>query len=85
LNTESHWTHRRSPRLVDQPRRHGDRVAFSADGSRIVSGSIDTTERVWDGDTEYPVLVTAFSPDGCNLASSSGDGNHPSMACRGEQ
>ncbi|KIN99085.1 hypothetical protein M404DRAFT_155993, partial [Pisolithus tinctorius Marx 270] len=56
-------------------------VAFSPDGSRIVSGSEDNTVRVWDAKTVQLVLqghteeVTsvAFSPDGNRIASSSWD------------
>lgn len=61
-------------------------VAFSADGSRIVSGSFDKTIRVWDvasgevvagpfkGHTAY-VRSVAFSPDAKRIASSSDDGS----------
>ena len=50
-------------------------VAFSPDGMRIVSGSNDSTLRLWDGETGKPigeplkghtksVKSVAFSPDG---------------------
>jgi WD40 repeat protein len=59
-------------------------VAFSPDGTRIVSGSIDTTERVWDVATGTQVGVqmtghqgtvtsVAFSPDGKRIVSGSVD------------
>jgi hypothetical protein len=58
-------------------------VAFSPDGSRIASGSGDSTVRVWDartgqglltlkGHTEF-VTVVAFSPDGSRIASGGHD------------
>ena len=59
-------------------------VAFSPDGQRIVSGSDDSTVRVWDAATGQPVgqpltghtgAVTsvAFSPDGKRIVSGSCD------------
>jgi len=58
-------------------------VAFSPDGTRIVSGSHDQTIRVWDartGDSAGPfkmhtgsVTSVAFSPDGTHIASGSND------------
>ncbi|CAG7849907.1 SubName: Full=Uncharacterized protein {ECO:0000313/EMBL:CCA70337.1} [Serendipita indica DSM 11827] len=59
-------------------------VAFSPDGSRIVSGSDDNTIRVWDTDTgqslgeplqghEDSVVAVAFSPDGSQIVSGSLD------------
>ncbi|KAF7980717.1 hypothetical protein HWV62_37189 [Athelia sp. TMB] len=59
-------------------------VAFSPDGSKIVSGSGDKTVRVWDtvtGQLAFPplqghedfVFSVAFSPDGSKIVSGSGD------------
>ena len=59
-------------------------VAFSPDGSRIVSGSYDQTIRVWDASTgvemlpplrghDRYVLSVAFSPDGSKIVSASYD------------
>ncbi|KAG8861292.1 hypothetical protein FRB91_009203 [Serendipita sp. 411] len=57
-------------------------IAFSSDGRRIVSGSFDTTIRLWDTETGQPlgeplrghtggVLSVSFSPDGRRIVSSS--------------
>lgn len=62
---------------------HTDSVlsyAFSPDGKRIVSGSLDKTLKVWDAETEEEtatlaghtkyVTSCAFSPDGTRIVSS---------------
>jgi WD40 repeat protein len=61
-------------------------VAFSPDGTRVLSGSQDSTLKLWDaasgqlirtfeGHTES-VLSVEFSPDGTRLLSHSQDGTH---------
>jgi WD40 repeat protein len=63
-------------------------VAFSPDGKRIVSGSLDTMIRVWNAGTgemaaEYGnssiVNSVVFSPDGKRIASGSSDSG---VGCR---
>ena len=58
-------------------------MAFSPDGTRIVTGSDDRTAKVWDARTGTPLLelkghtslVTsvAFSPDGSRIVTGSED------------
>jgi WD40 repeat protein len=58
-------------------------VAFSPDGTRIVTGSWDWTARVWDARTGSlqrelkghtgTVWSVAFSPDGTRIVTGSGD------------
>ncbi|KAJ7696302.1 WD40-repeat-containing domain protein [Mycena rosella] len=58
-------------------------VAFSLDSTQIVSGSYDSTVRIWDAATgaemtkmeghSSSVLSVAFSPDGTHIVSGSGD------------
>ncbi|KIM89872.1 hypothetical protein PILCRDRAFT_812653 [Piloderma croceum F 1598] len=75
------------PRQLLQFQGHNDvvySVAFSPDGSKIVSGSFDKTIRVWDASTGVEMLPplqghdgyiysVAFSPDGSKIVSGSGD------------
>ncbi|MEA5449634.1 WD40 repeat domain-containing protein [Leptolyngbya sp. CCNP1308] len=72
---------------VNRLQGHGDAVtsvAFSPDSTRIVSGSADTTVRLWDSETGQPigqplqghdeyVYSVAFSPDGTRIVSGSAD------------
>jgi WD40 repeat protein len=63
------------------------RVAFSADGKRLASGSGDKTVKVWDATTGHELLTLRghdgsvfgvdFSPDGRRLASASGRTSQP--------
>jgi WD40 repeat protein len=68
-------------------RGHGDAVtsaAFSLDGKRVVTGSLDKTARLWDVYTGKPigqplaheaaVMTVAFSPDGAWVVTGSLDG-----------
>lgn len=58
-------------------------LAFSRDGSKLVSGAEDGTVRVWDVESrksvrtiegfEHPVMGVAISPNGNRLATASGD------------
>ncbi|WP_083389702.1 P-loop NTPase fold protein [Trichormus sp. NMC-1] len=59
-------------------------VAFSSDGSKLVSGSSDNTVRLWDAETGEAigqpffghtsnVISVAFSPDGTQVVSGSAD------------
>ena len=75
------------PLALQQLKGHDDcvqSVAFSPDGSRIVSGSYDKTIRVWDASTGIEMLPplrghddyvrsVAFSPDGSKIVSGSFD------------
>jgi WD40 repeat protein len=68
------------------PLEHQDTVrsaAFSSDGTRVVTASMDKTARVWDAATGKPltgplkhqagVWSAAFSPDGTRVVTASGD------------
>src|SRR4029077_14165622 len=67
-------------------RGHTDRVtsvAFSPDGTRILTGSVDNTARLWDAATGTAVATlaghtdavraVALSPDGTRVLTGSGD------------
>jgi WD40 repeat protein len=58
-------------------------AAFSPDGQRVVTASLDHTARVWNAATgeviakleghSYPVFSAAFSPDGQRVVTASND------------
>ena len=58
-------------------------AAFSRDGSRIVTASVDQTARIWDAATAKEIAVlrghtfsvesAAFSPDGSRIVTASSD------------
>ena len=57
-------------------------VSFSPDGTKIVSGSLDRSIRVWDATSgtqihqlhgHDSVYSVSFSPDGTKIVSGSGD------------
>ena len=60
-------------------------VAFSPDGTRILSGSLDHTLRLWDATAGHPIgrpltgheneffSIVAYSPDGTRIISGSGE------------
>jgi WD40 repeat protein len=74
--------------LSEKTNAHSDTimsVAFSPDGTKIVSGSHDMTIKVWDFDKlellsektdahSLPIMSVAFSPDGPKIVSGSCDG-----------
>lgn len=63
--------------------KHAVSTAFNADGSQIVTASVDGTAHIWDGQTGKPVLIlsghdepltrAAFSPDGRRIVTASHD------------
>ena len=76
----------RAERQVGAPLNHEltiDHVAFSADGTKIVTASRDRTARVWDASTGRPigaplqhtdwVVSATFSPDGTRVVTASND------------
>jgi hypothetical protein len=81
----SAWSARMHP--LRQCLRHQERVsgvAFSPDGTRLVTGCVDGTAQIWDAATGQPiddalrhggaVTAVAFSPDGRHLATACADG-----------
>ncbi len=75
-----------SKRLVGELTGHGGAVssaAFSRDGARVVTASLDNTARVWDVAGGHLVTVltghsaavftAAFSPNGASVVTASGD------------
>jgi WD40 repeat protein len=72
------------PPVVVHTRSAMSSAAFSPDGLRVVTGSIDKTVRVWDSETgkellvlrdESYVLSAAFSPDGLRIVITGSDDN----------
>jgi len=59
-------------------------AAFSPDGTRVVTASLDHTARLWDVSSSNPIAIlsghsdavvtAAFSPDGLRIVTASGDG-----------
>ena len=60
-------------------------LAFSPDGSKVVSASLDNTTRLWSADPheqtapgeghETPITCTAVAPDGSTVVTGSADGH----------
>ena len=71
--------------IISEPMKNILSLAFSPDGTRLVSGSYDHVVKLWDmttGQTTHtleghtgPVFSVAFSPDGTRIASASLDGS----------
>jgi WD40 repeat protein len=78
---EADWRAGRQTRLEDYQR--VDSASFSPDGSRVVTGSLDQTARVWDAKSGAEVVTlkghtgvvnsASFSPDGSRIVTGSSD------------
>jgi WD40 repeat protein len=76
------WDVQTGQQLLPLKARGGDPVAFSPDGKRLASVSLDNTVIVWNVQTGEELLTfqgrgvtnLVFSPDGRRLASTSGHG-----------
>jgi eukaryotic-like serine/threonine-protein kinase len=77
------WTRFTAKQTLRGHTRHVYSVAFSPDGKRILTGSLDRTAKLWDAETGQeilslekhtgPVQSVAFSPDGKRILTASAD------------